>query len=317
MPVFLAAVLFVAGAALIIKSADIFVDAAGWTSDVTGISRVVIGATIVSFATTSPEYFVSLIAVLRGANDMAVGNAVGSMTANLGIAFALLAAFTSGEVKDKSYAVKGLFMAGSAAALLVFCLNGYVSAYEGAALLLIFILFTWTNIRGSRDREEKRERTRPGKKEIAVNMAKFIGGAGGVVFGSSLMVDNGRTLAAAMGISEAVIGLTFVAIGTSLPEIVTTVTAIIKKERALSIGNILGANTLNATLILATGAFVSPAGRLAVSPETIRVDLPAALLLMAVAVVPTAAGGRLYRRQGVALIGAYLAYAAYVLLWRG
>lgn len=315
MEIFFTSLLFLLGAVLIVKGGDIFVDAAGWISDVTGISRAVIGATLVSLATTSPEYFVSLIATLKGANDLSVGNAVGSMTANLGIAFALLAIFTPGKVEDRLYGKKGAVMLVATALLTVFCLNGYISVAEGLCLLLVFVLFTWMTIHYGRKEEEKRVRKQTNAGDITLNTAKFIGGAAGILLGSRLIVDNGQILASAMGVSEAVIGLTFVAIGTSLPELVTSVAAIIKKESALSIGNILGANTLDATLILATGAFIS-GGNLYVSPETVRFDLPVSLLLMLVAVLPTAVGKKIYRWQGILIAVLYALYLACIALYR-
>jgi len=314
MMILLAVVLFFVGTILIIKGGDIFIDAASWMSDVTGISKAVIGATIVSLATTSPEYFVSLIATIKGYNDLSIGNAVGSLIANLGIAFALLAIFTPGKIKDRLFGVKGNIMIVSTIMLLLFCLNGTVSVIEGIVLLLLFAVSTCVNIRYSKDGEEERERRQTNSRDIAINVTKFIGGAAAIVFGSNLIVDNAQVIASTLGVSEAVIGLTVVAIGTSLPEIVTSIAAIVKKQNALSIGNIIGANILDATLILSTGAFIS-GGNLTVSPSTVRVDLPVSLLFMVMAVLPTAIGKRIYRWQGILMAGVYAAYLVFVTMF--
>lgn len=313
MEIFIASALFLAGTAIVVKGADVFVDAAGWVSDATGISKVVIGATLVSFATTSPEFFVSLIAILKGANDLSVGNAVGSLICNIGVAFALVAIFGAGKVGDRLFGLKGAVMLISAAALWLFCLNGNVSAIEGVVLVLIFACFTFINIRFSKDGEEKKERPKPHGREIAINAAKFLFGAAAVVLGSNLIVDNAQKIALRLGISEAVIGLTVVAIGTSLPEIVTSITAVVKKQNAISLGNVIGANILDATLILATGSFVSKGG-LAVSSQTIWTDLPAALLVMLIAVVPAAVAKKTFKWQGILLIGVYAVYLLYTTL---
>lgn len=132
--------------------------------------------------------------------------------------------------------------------------------------------------------------------------------------GSNLIVDNAQIIASRLGVSETVIGLTVVAIGTSLPEIVTSVAAIIKKQNAISLGNIIGANILDATLILATGSFIS-GGALTVSPSTVRVDLPAALVILLIAVLPTAIGKRIYRWQGVLMAGVYVAYLVFITMF--
>ncbi len=310
MDIFLAFVLFVVGIALIIKCGDYFVDAAEWTSDVSGISKAVIGATVVSFATTSPEYFVSLIATLKGHNDLSIGNAVGSLIANLGIAFALIALLSSGKVRDKLFGIKGTIMIAATAALWIFCKPGTLSVFGAAGLLGIFCVSMFVNIRYSKD-TENRTRKKTDKKDIAVNVTKFIAGAAGIVFGSNLIVDNAQKIALHFGISEAVIGLTVVAVGTSLPEIVTSVAAIIKKQNALSIGNIIGANIMDATIILATGSFVS-GGKLGVSQGTVTTDIPVALLLMIIAVVPTVIGKKVYKLQGAALLTIYIVYLVYI-----
>ncbi|MDR0294214.1 MAG: calcium/sodium antiporter [Oscillospiraceae bacterium] len=304
--------LFVLGTILVIKGSDVFVDAAGWTADVTGISRVVIGATVVSVATTSPEYFVSTIAVIKGYNDLSIGNAVGSLSVNLGVGLGLLALFTPGKIGDRLFWVKGLLMILSAASLWVFCLNGAVSVWEAVILLALFGISIFINIRFARDGDDCQKR-QTNRREIILNVLKFAGGAAAVVFGSNLMVDGGKAIAEQLGISEAVIGLTVVAIGTSLPEIATSVTAIIKKQSALSIGNIVGANILDTTLILATGSFIS-GGALAVSEATVRIDLPVALLLMLAAVLPAALGKRTFRWQGASIMAIYLAYLIYLVM---
>ena len=311
MTILLAIALFFAGTIIIIKGGDVFIDAAAWASDVTGISKVVIGATIVSFATTAPEYAVSTIATIKGYNDLSIGNAVGSLAANLGIAFALLAIFTPGSIRDRLFGIKGLIMIASTAALLIFCVNGSVSILEGIALLAFFGVSVFVNIRYSKDEERNGERKQTDPRDVALNVAKFVGGAAAIVFGSNLIVDNGKTIASYLGVSDAVIGLTFVAIGTSLPEVVTSIAAIVKKQNALSIGNIVGANILDATLILATGSFIT-GGNLTVSPSTVRMDLPATLIFMAVAVVPTAIGKKIYRWQGVLVACLYAVYLFFV-----
>ena len=312
MEIFVTVGLFLVGALLIIKGGDVFIDAAGWVSDVSGISKAVIGATIVSFATTAPEYFVSLLATLKGYTDLSVGNAVGSLICNIGIAFALLAMCTPGKVHDKLFGVKGLTMLGATVLLLISCLNGAVSVVEGLLLIAVFAFFTIVNIRFSKDGEEKAERRPTNRREIVINIVKFVGGAAAIIIGSDFIVDSGRDIAARIGISETVIGLTVIAIGTALPEIVTSVAAIIKKQNALSLGNIIGANILDATLILATGAFVSGGG-LTVPASTTTIDLPFLIMIMAIAVLPTFFKKKVYRAQGALIASCYVLYLIYII----
>ena len=147
----------------------------------------------------------------------------------------------------------------------------------------------------------------PRKREILFYCAKFTAGAAAVVLGADLLVDSGSALARLAGVSERVVGVTIVAVGTSLPELVTTVTAVAKRQSALSVGNILGANILDLTLILPMSALA--AGKaLPVSAASARLDLPACLLAGCVALLPAMAAARFRRWQGVALLAIYAAY---------
>jgi cation:H+ antiporter len=313
MTILLETALFAVGLLLVIKGGDIFVDASVWVSDVSGISRAVIGATLVSFATTAPEFFTSLIATFKGYNEIAVGNAVGSPIANLGLGFALLALFTPGKIADRGFTLKGVIMTLSAALLLAFSLNGFLTPSEGAVLMVIFAISMVINIKSSRGDDLNARRKPTNRKDIAVNIGKFVVGAGALVLGSNLLVDNGQRLALALGIPPSVVGLTFVAIGTSLPEIVTSITAIIKRQNALSIGNIIGANILDTTLILASCSFVSRGG-LTVPRGTVTADLPLTLAIMLLAVLPVALGKRIYRLQGAAMLTLYAGYLVFIVI---
>ncbi len=300
--------LFALGIAIIVNSADAFIDASRWVSLVTGISKVVIGATVVSFATTSPEYFVSLMACLRGSNDLSIGNAVGSLICNVGIAMAILITSMHCDVDDALFGIKGFLMILSTFLLWVFTKNGSLSYPEGLVLFGIFLVFTFINIKYSKeDTQVVRQKTCT--RDIIINIIKFVLGAFGIIFSSRLIVDNAITIAQFFNISERVIGLTVVAVGTSLPEIVTSIAAIVKKEGSISIGNILGANVIDATLILFTGTLVSK-GALTVSSTVSQFDLPVAIIFMLVAVLPTLFIKRFSKTQGVALL---LMYGAYLL----
>ena len=309
--IIVAVVLFLVGLVLIIKGSDVFVDASLWVSDATGVSKVVIGATLVSFATTAPEFFVSTIAVIKGHNDMSVGNAVGSISANLGLAFALLALLAPGIIKDRGFSTKGLTMIFATVALTIFCVGGRIAIWEAFVLIAIFALSIYMNIRGAKEPEVPAPRRQIPRKEILINVAKFVGGAAGLILGSNILVDNGTVIAEFFGMPEEIIGLTFVAIGTSLPELFTSITAIIKKQSALSIGNVFGANIIDTTLILATAGFITK-GNLEVTEEAASFHLPLAVLLMVVATLPTALGKKIFRWQGGVMIGIYVVYLVFL-----
>ena len=310
--------LFLVGMVLTIKGGDFFVDAASWIAERSGIPKLIIGATIVSLATTMPEMLVSVMAAVQGKVDMSIGNAVGSVTANLGLIMALAVVFMPGVIRRKDYLLKSILML-AASAIIVLCgLTGSVSVAMCAVLLVIFAVYLWDNVHEAHrtirlngqqpDRAAAAQET--GRRVVLVNIAKFVGGAAAIVLGAQLLVDNGSTLARLAGISERVIGVTLVAIGTSLPELITTITAISKKQSELSVGNILGANILDLTLIMPLSSLIS--GKpLPVSQTMAAIDLPACLLVGLIATIPALIGKRFARWQGAVLL---VVYAGYVVL---
>ena len=306
---FLVVLLFIVGIILIVKGGDYFVDAASWIAEVSGIPKLIIGATIVSVATTLPELLVSIMAALQGKTDMAVGNAVGSVTANVGLILAIALIFMAGPINRKDYIVKSALMLG--AALIIACCGfvGEVNIILSIVLLLIFGVFIWENIVSAKRNmgiDEEGESVKKDKKTIITNILKFVVGAAAIVWGADLLVDNGSEIARWLNISERIIGVTIVAVGTSLPELVTTITAIVKKESALSAGNIIGANVLDLTLIMPLCAVVS--GMSLPIASTLVVDLVACLVVGTVALVPALAMKKFSKWQGFALLGVYVIY---------
>lgn len=323
MEIFIAVLLLAVGIALIVKGGDFFVDAASWFAEVSGIPKLIVGATVVSFATTLPELLVSAFAAVEaratgdlGLVDMAIGNAVGSVTANLGLIFAIALIAMPTVIRRKDYLLKMLLMLGAGtvvvASALIFEGVGLLSS---VVLLAIFAVAMFDNIREAviTVKAEKATNAASGDKEpvngklITVNVLKFLLGAAGIVFGADLLVDNASALASLCGVSDRVISVTIVAIGTSLPELVTTLTAIVKKQASLSAGNIIGANIIDLTLILPVCAVIS-GGTLPVVGTVGVLDMPACLLIGAVACIPTIITKKFARWQGVLLLGLYAAY---------
>ena len=306
---FLVVLLFAVGIVLIVKGGDFFVDAASWIAEVSGIPKLIIGATIVSVATTLPELLVSLMAALQGKTEMAVGNAVGSVTANVGLILAIALIFMAGPIKRKDYIIKSALMLG--ASIIIACCGfvGEVSIVLSIILLVIFALFIWENIvsaKKSMGLEENDSPVKKDKKTVIINIIKFVVGAAAIVFGADLLVDNGSEIARWLNVSERIIGVTIVAVGTSLPELVTTITAIVKKESALSAGNIIGANVLDLTLIMPLCSIVS--GMALPIASTMVVDLVACLVIGSVALVPALAMKKFTKWQGYLLLGIYIVY---------
>lgn len=305
-------IMFVLGLFFIVKGGDIFVDAATWIAEATGIPKFVIGATVVSFATTLPELLVSAIAATKGQNDMAVGNAVGSVTANVGLIMSISVLCMPALVKRKEIAFKGALMILAVAGLCVFSNNLSLSLWQSITLMAIFVVFMIENIitgKASIIDEDGDGKPDVNGKELLKNIFKFIVGALGIVVGADLLVDDGTIIARQLGVSEAIIGVTIIAVGTSLPELVTTITAIVKKQSDLSIGNIIGANIIDLTMILPICAFLS-GGALPVGKQSAFLDMPVCLLVICIAIIPTLIFKKLSRWQGALMVCIYIGYIA-------
>ena len=340
MEIFLAVVLLLVGIALIVKGGDFFVDAASWMAEASGLSPLLIGATVVSVATTLPELIVSIIATAQGSAEIAVGNAVGSVVANLGLIMAISLICMPGKVDRREYLFKSIVLVVAVLNLFLVCLGGVkneeglhtLSIFLGAIVFELFIVFVAENVIGAlkamknpltpestgenveisgEDASPEGEAVgvKKDKKTVIINVLKFIGGAAGIAGGAKLLVDNGQTLAELAGVPEGIIAVTLVAIGTSLPELVTTITAVIKKQHSISVGNIIGANILDITMILPICALVS-GGSLVVPREALLLDLPFCLGLSIVGVVPMLITKKFHRLQGIALLVIYAAYLA-------
>jgi len=308
MDIVVAVFLFLVGLVCIIKGGDAFVDAAGWMAGVSGIPQFVIGATIVSVATTLPELLVSAIAAAQGKIGMSVGNAVGSVTVNAGLILGLLAAFAPCAVKKAAFNAKALLMLGASALLYVFSLQGRLSFAACIALFALFCVFVAENlVSGRKNMDAGGEKLLFDRKKLGINLAKFVFGAAGIVVGANLLVENAGILAKSAGVPESIIAVTLVSVGTSLPELVTAVSAIRKGRGDLSVGNILGANIIDLTLILPVCSFVSRR-ELPMDRQAVLVDMPMCMLICALAVLPAIFTGRLKKGFGFAILGLYGAY---------
>ena len=313
-----AVVLLVVGLFLIIKSGDIFVDASAWMADEFHIPKFLIGVTIVSFATTLPELLVSIFAVIEGSYDIGIANAVGSVTANTGLILAISAIFVGSTINRKDFGIKGLIIIVTGIILLVFCLTGSFGILPSILLIILFIIhMTFTILSAKRNdkdvskvievAEEVTDAPKSTKKEKTINAFKFIFGAIGIAVGAKLLADNATEVALAMNISEGIIGITIVAIGTSLPELVTTITSIVKKQGDLGVGNVIGANIIDLVLILPICSFIAH-GNLVVSSQAYMLDIPVLLALSIIAVVPTMITKKFNKIQGISMFVIYIAY---------
>lgn len=310
MSIYLALLLSVVGIILLVKGGDWFVDAACDLAQMAGIPPFIIGATVVSLATTLPEMIVSVIAATGGKTEMAIGNAVGSVTANTGLIMALAMLFLPMAVERSRYMKQCLLLMGAASVLFAGSQGGSLSLWASVVLGLIFVGFMTVNVTAARhDMAGAAGENRSGKNSVWKDILMFVIGTVCIVVGSDLLVDGGSAVAAAAGVPERVIAVTLVAIGTSLPELVTTLTAIRKKEASLSIGNIIGANIIDLSLILPVCSIVSGQA-LPVSAQSAGLDMGACLVITVFAMASILLYKKAGRVQGAVCLVLYAAYLA-------
>ena len=316
---FLVLLLFAAGLVCIIKGGDFFVDAATWIAEASGIPKFIIGATVVSFATTMPEMLVSVFSAFEGSADIAVGNAVGSVTANTGLIMCLSLVCMSCNMPRRQFGVKAGLLLAAVALLYAFTRDSSLSIVESVIIMLVFVGFTAESIIAAKrvqGTEQPDERPDTNGKNIALNIGKFILGAAAIVLGAQLLIDNGSALAVMIGVPDSVIAATMIAIGTSLPELVTTITAIRKKQSSLSVGNIIGANIMDLTLIMPLCSLLM--GKpLAVENQGMLLDVPACLVVSAAAMIPALVCGKFKRWIGVLIGVLYIAYLVIMFTYFG
>lgn len=317
---FISVLFFALGLVLLIKGGDWFVDGA------TGIARrfrlpdIIVGATVVSIGTTLPEVMVSTTGALLGQGAMAYGNAIGSIICNTALIAAISVTCNPGPVNVKTMKMPVFFFFTSAA---VYCLAAYwlgtFPRWLGIIMLAIFVVYLIANVRqGLRYPEETAEEAESATapRSLAMELVLLVIGAALIAYGANLLVEHGTIIAQKLGVPETVIALTFVALGTSLPELITTITSLKKGHASLGIGNVIGANVFN--LVLVSGMAVTiapfdvPVGKLLLGRNaSLVLDIPLMLLVMLLLTVPALTKKRLSRWQGIALLCIYTAFCAF------
>lgn len=330
---FISIVLFIIGLVLLIFCGDWFVDGATGIARKFHIPELIIGATVVSIGTTLPEVMVSADAAIKGQGATAYGNAIGSIICNTALILAITIAVKPSKVDKKSLKTPVIFFFVSA---LIYVLNAYIfkrfSLASGIVLLSVFVIYMIYTVITTKKRmtqevkttepaEENQNEEEKEKKEKPVwqNILLLVVGAIGIAFGANLLVDNGVIIAGAMGVPESVIALTMIALGTSLPELVTAITSLVKGHGSLSLGNIIGANFFNLVLVSGISTTLSPfdlpvektIGGLNAS---LVVDLPLMIIVMLIVTIPALIKGKLTRAQGIILLVLYASFLVFQFL---
>jgi cation:H+ antiporter len=310
--------LFLLGLLLLIGGAELLVRGASRLAAVAGISRLVIGLTVVAYGTGSPEFAVSMIAALTAKPDIAAGNVVGSNIFNvlfiLGLSALLVPLIVSRQVLRREVPV----MIGSSLLLWLLALDGKVGRLDGALLLGGLVVYTLLSIRlGRKEAAQDAGPHSASNNQVAgplwLQVALVVAGLALLVLGSHWLVNSSIQIARFMGVSDLVIGLTIVAAGTSLPEVATSVLAAIRSERDISLGNVVGSNIFNILGVLGASSLAAPGG-LMVAPGLLAFDIPV-MVAVAFGCMPIFfTGHRIARWEGGLFFAYYAAYTAYLIL---
>ena len=323
--------LFVLGLILLIKGGDWFVDGSVELAHRLHVPELIIGATVVSIGTTLPEVLVSATGAIEGHGGIAYGNAIGSVICNTALISALTFAIRPCRVDRETFKVPVIFFFIAAAFYAgTAYISGHFARWTGIVLLCIFAAYmaytVWDGRRQARpggeetESPEEAEKADEEKKDVPMwqSILKLVIGAACIAVGANLLVDNGTIIATEMGVPESVIALTFVALGTSLPELATAITALVKGHSALSLGNIVGANLFNLVLVSGLATTIKPfyvkdLGRNFINgtPVSLMVDIPVMLFVMAFMTLPALKRGRLTRTQGIILLAVYAAFCVF------
>lgn len=303
-------VLLLVGFVLLIKGADYFVDGAVGIAERFHIPQIVIGLTIVAFGTSAPEAAISIVAGMKGSADLSVGNVLGSNIMNILLILGLTSCIRPLKVQKNTVRIEMPFLIGISVLLAAMgYLEQQLTLSSGLILWGVFLCFFVYLIaqakKGTEEEEEGGE-----KKSVWLILLMTVGGLAAIVFGSQLTVDNASAIAAAMGMTERLIGLTIVAFGTSLPELITSVTAARKGNADIAIGNIIGSNIFNILFVLGTTSLITvvPYQRAFLLDGII--GIAAAAFLM----VATARKKELRRWAGVVMLLAYAGYFVHLLI---
>lgn len=312
--------MFAAGLAVLVVGADVLVRGASRLAVSFGVSPLVVGLTVVAFGTSAPEMAVSVGSALAGSPDLAIGNVVGSNIANVLLILGISALITPLLVDEQIIRQEIPIMIGASALLVVMALDGNIGLLESIALFGLVIAYTVFLVVQSRraskavqDEFETEIPTSTWDRHWAVQVGLIVGGLVMLVVGADWLVDSAVAFARAFGVSDLVIGLTVVAVGTSMPEIATSIVAAIRGQRDIAVGNVVGSNVFNLLAVLGAAGIASGAG-LPVSEAARNFDLWV-MLAVAFACLPIMITGReIARWEGGVFLAYYAAYTAWLVL---
>ncbi len=300
----------IAGIALVLWGADRLTDGAVAIAERMHISQMVIGLTIVAMGTSMPEFFVSFMSALKDTPDMAVGNVVGSNIFNTLLIVGCAALVTPIMILPATVKKDIPFAMVASVALLLMCLDGNISRIDAVVLLVLFAVFMYITLKGAKENEQSMQQTSAKGGKPFMSVVWIFVGLVCLVFGSNLFVDAATVIARQLGVSDAVIGLTIIAGGTSFPELATSVVSARKGQSGIAIGNVLGSNVFNILLILGITGVMSPMTLQGIT----TVDLTMLVVSMVMLWLFSFTKYTLARWEGALLTIVFIGYMSYLVM---
>lgn len=307
------------GFVLLIKGADLFVGGASNSARLLNVSPIVIGLTIVAFGTSAPEATISIVAALKGSSDVSLGNVIGSNVLNITLVIGIAAFLYPIQVESNTIKKEIPFTLLASVALFVLISDTYlqdvstntISRADGLIFLLllsIFVYYVFEVAMKSKDNAEQNEIPQDIKWSKSILFG--LSGLAGIIFGGQLVVNNGTKIALSLGMSETLVGLTIIAIGTSLPELVTSIMAALKKQSEIALGNIVGSNIFNILLVLGASSVITP---LPVN-DKVFTDIIIMIVITTVLLIFSRTRYRIGKIEGLSLVLIYAFYLVFIIL---
>lgn len=317
-------IIFVIGVVLIIKGGDYIVEVCGKLSDVTGIHETLIGSTLTSVATTLPELTITILAMTQNSQQIVVGNGLGTILVNICLVLGLSLSVMSLKRFNKTTINKLIFLTIIQSILVILLIFKLLNIYTGIILLLIFCVYfikTFFDIKknllnkGKINIDNPTEKPKENNIDKILLVLKFIVGSLFIFAGAQFIINATEDLSVKLNISQTLIALILISISTSLPELVTTITSIKKKRLNLALGNVIGANIINCTLLFGLSGVLSGKNSLILSTREIAIILPTILLASLLLAFPILFKKRTYKWQGYMLISLYVIYTFVIILY--
>lgn len=297
-------ILFI-GLVLLYAGSEFLVRGAASTALLLSIRPVVVGLTVVAFATSAPELLVSLVASVRGAGGISVGNILGSNVINIALVLGISAIIKPITINRQIIRFDLPYMLGASFVFWILCMDGYIGYGDGVILLILLVVFLFFGIKNSKEKNGQKRIRESSPRAIAINCLIMVAGLVGLAKGAEMVVQSAIVMARGIGLSEAFIGISVVALGTSLPELATSAVAASRGESDLSVGNVVGSNLFNICLVMGAVGILNP---MPVEKELMVFEFPCMVAIAMLFALIAILKGQMGRKTGFVLIASFVGY---------